>query len=707
MDQIGEYFITLLAQFSGGPGPAENNLVRFGLAAIFWGALLLFVWNKQRRNPSPRERWLVVGFGLAFVRDLFMFVHLSQRLITGTEHDALCSVTVPMEHMLTLFSMVVIGGAFLRYILDDADLARNYLTAGLALSVGASAAVFGWWPRQLRADPSIRFHATWMAYLLHLLAAILIAAAIVLLVRKRGWLRNVVVLALSMILVSECLVLLNLTTERLYSFIICPLGNALYIWSIPVFGYVYYREQVHEKRQTEAALDVYRNQLEKLVEERTAALTAANNRLQREIVERVQTEEENARLYEKTQRWAAGMAALHAMSIELSSTLDLAAIDELIVQQATRLTDSSTGLLYRWDERHQSARLVASCADSSSDNPGPAEPPAALTILPGAIRAELAMRRPFLVAQEEQCPCTAEEWRALADGQALLCAPLCTSQAPGSFLFLTGADGRAALHADDIDLLENYTGQAAAALENAFLHQQLERAATLEERQRIAAEMHDGLAQTLSYLGLTTDRAAGMLEQGNVAPVLEEFERIQSIIERATQDIRRSIASLQSAPEPRRALGDALALVVDAANRTGGAPVRLADPARAGAIFLSTEELEQITRVVAEALTNARRHAAASRIAVSVARRGKEMNVTVADDGRGFSPDPQAASQAGHFGLNIMQARAARMGGRLAIDAAPGAGTRITLTWQVAEEATGTKASFPVTEQAEIEGVAP
>ena len=97
-DQLLDYLTTLLSQFAGGPGPADNNLVRFGLAATFWAVLLFFAWNRQRQQDLPRERLLMLGFGLGFLRDAFMFVHLSFRLVTGTEHDALCAITVPRRH---------------------------------------------------------------------------------------------------------------------------------------------------------------------------------------------------------------------------------------------------------------------------------------------------------------------------------------------------------------------------------------------------------------------------------------------------------------------------------------------------------------------------------------------------------------------------------------------------------------------------------
>ena len=682
MNAIGDYFTTLLAQFGGGPGPPENNLVRFGLAATFWGVLLLLAWSRQRQTPRPRERWLMIGFGLAFFRDLFMFSHLSHRLITNADHDALCSVMVPMEHALTLLSMVLISGAFLRYILDDALLARRYLALGFGMSFLAALTLFGWWPRRLAIDPTVRFHTTWMAWFLHLVAAILIVAAIVLLVRERGWLSNVVVLALSMILVSECLVLVNLVTARAYSGLLCPLGNNLYIWAIPVFGFVYLREQAHEKEEAEATLQSYRNHLEELVDDRTTALTASNARLQAEITERLQIERENKRLYQKTERWAQGMAALHAMSIELTSTLDDATVSDMIVRQSAGLMGCSISLLYRWSEPDGTAKLIALYAGAGSNDIDKPQVPQQLKHTLASIQTELSTRRPFRISPREQTAPVADEWGSVAQGQPMIGVSLCGSQMPQHVLVLLAKDGVESWHTHDLDLLENYAGQAAAALENAHLHQRLELAATLEERQRIAAEMHDGLAQNLSYLGLKTDRAAQSLEDGNVQEVLDEFGQIRTIIGRTIQDVRRSISSLQSAPTPRQSLYDALRAAIGAIDHVDSPSIKMIDEANVATIYPPADQLDHVVRVVAEALTNACRHADAQHINIGIARAEDDLVITVADDGKGFCLHAPETKGAGHFGLSIMRARAARIHGNLAVESAPGQGTSVTLTWR-------------------------
>lgn len=306
MPQILNFLLEMMAEFAGGPGPPGNNLVRFGLAATLWFVLLALAISRQREGGPARERLLVVGFALALLREIFKFAHLAVRLVTGTDHSAFCAVIAPLEHALTLASVVVIAGAFLRYILDDAVIARHYLRVGLWVGGAATAAALFWWPIELAANPGTHFHLTWPASLLHLLAALLIGAGALIMARHRGWLRNTVVVALVFLFISELLTFLNFATGHANNDVLCPISNSFYLWAIPIFAFVYYREQTNEKRQADAALNTYRNHLEELVAERTAELTRANEQLAVETQERIQTRAHAATLEER-QRIAAEM----------------------------------------------------------------------------------------------------------------------------------------------------------------------------------------------------------------------------------------------------------------------------------------------------------------------------------------------------------------------------------------------------------------
>ncbi len=282
--EFWDFLWLLMGQYAGGPGPKENNLMRFGIPAVMWAVLLGVAWSRQRQQDLPRERMLVWGFGLGFVREAFMFLHIASKIITGTEKDT-CLVE-PIEHALAMAAVIVIAASFLRYILDDRTLARRYLRVGLLTTVLCYLITFLWWPQYNALHPVIKFHQTGFSWLFHIASSLMIAWGIYALSRGQGWLRNVVSLALALFFLGEALMLFNYATNKAYDFIICRIANTFHILATPILGYVYFREQTLEKEAADAQVRTYRDHLEELVSARTTALSQTNLQLQQEIVER-------------------------------------------------------------------------------------------------------------------------------------------------------------------------------------------------------------------------------------------------------------------------------------------------------------------------------------------------------------------------------------------------------------------------------------
>ena len=144
--------------------------------------------------------------------------------------------------------------------------------------------------------------------------------------------------------------------------------------------------------------------------------------------------------------------------------------------------------------------------------------------------------------------------------------------------------------------------------------------------------------------------------------------------------MRRSIASLQEGPEPRRPLQEELARLSD--EFSDGTPdIRLRDEL-AQYLYLAPDELAQVSKVVREALLNVYQHAHASQVIISATSTGTEAEIAIVDDGCGFDSEAQEEAAGDHFGLSIMKARAARVGGKLAIRSHVGRGTEVVLTWR-------------------------
>ncbi len=229
--------------------------------------------------------------------------------------------------------------------------------------------------------------------------------------------------------------------------------------------------------------------------------------------------------------------------------------------------------------------------------------------------------------------------------------------------------------------------QIALTLDNVALLDQVQtqarEVATLGEREHIAAELHDSLAQTLGYLYLQIDRLVDEAPGGSHDQVHVRLAQLQDIVGLATQEVRQFISQLRDVAPPPAPLGQYLRdevaglqkeltvrinLALDGADRT---PVSAADGA-------------EVARILGEALRNAQRHGGAGAVDVNFQRRNGEGRLAIRDDGRGFDPARPPTDGRSHFGLSVMRARAARLGGQLAIESAPGQGTRVELTWPVA-----------------------
>lgn len=236
--------------------------------------------------------------------------------------------------------------------------------------------------------------------------------------------------------------------------------------------------------------------------------------------------------------------------------------------------------------------------------------------------------------------------------------------------------------AESANMLTKLANVAAIALENARLFAQVERAATLEERRRVAAEMHDGLGQTLSYLGVMTDQVVEFLSDGKQGAALDRLTKTRETIGKATSDMRRAINKLMDDSPAKK----------DVWTRLHDTADEIASQHRLKLVWQSDADstpepspqvAEQIYNITREALVNAAQHANAKQISVQAGQRDEFYFVTIEDDGKGF--DTSQPAPGGHFGLQIMQARAKHIGGRVKFQSELGQGARVTLTWSSEE----------------------
>ncbi|HYT04019.1 MAG TPA: ATP-binding protein [Gemmatimonadales bacterium] len=202
------------------------------------------------------------------------------------------------------------------------------------------------------------------------------------------------------------------------------------------------------------------------------------------------------------------------------------------------------------------------------------------------------------------------------------------------------------------------------------------------ELQRIVLDMHDGPVQdifaALSQLQVLERALAGD------ASAQQRAQQAVRLLERALGEIRNFIGAFRPPGFERRALGEIVEGLAVQHETLTDQTVELQLPDNLGDCALPTKIA--IYRILQEGLANGHRHSGASRQRVSVARRGTEIELSVADEGRGFDPQRVLASEedvgveGGHFGLRGILDRVEMLGGTFALDSAPGRGTSLTVT---------------------------
>ncbi len=230
---------------------------------------------------------------------------------------------------------------------------------------------------------------------------------------------------------------------------------------------------------------------------------------------------------------------------------------------------------------------------------------------------------------------------------------------------------------EEIRLATGIANQLAVAINNSRLYERLAGFAAIEERERLAREMHDGLAQLLGSILARAAAAVATLHRGERAETEAHLARLREIAQDAYLEVRQGILGLRSKPDSEDGFAQALEAYVERFAAQSGIEVRLEVEAPEETLRgLQWTTAVQSIRIVQEALMNVAKHARTDRALVRLERERDELVVTVEDHGSGF--DPARIAEGGtRFGLSTMRERAESVAGRLDIQSAPGAGTRI------------------------------
>ena len=240
-------------------------------------------------------------------------------------------------------------------------------------------------------------------------------------------------------------------------------------------------------------------------------------------------------------------------------------------------------------------------------------------------------------------------------------------------LYLTEKHGRrrGSFSDSDQELAELLAAHAAVAVENARLHEEGRELTIVEERKRLARELHDSVVQTLHGIVLVAEGAARQSsnESRRAAQALQE---VAQLTRDALADMRSMLFELRPASLEEHGLAEAVRKHVDVLARVHGVPVAVAC---AGGERLDAHTEQALFRIVQEALGNAVRHSACARVEVSVDVGAERTLVVVRDDGTGFDVG-EARRRSGRLGLVSMHERAEAIGASLEIESSP-TGTRV------------------------------
>ncbi len=379
----------------------------------------------------------------------------------------------------------------------------------------------------------------------------------------------------------------------------------------------------------------------------------------------------------------AELRALHEAGLAIAADLDLDKVLAQVVDQARRLIGARYGLLVMRDQAGVPPIVFASglpadrkCQLSEITSHG---------LLDQVLQEGHTLRIDdlFLYPGERRFP------EGHVTLRMLLGVPIRSGESVLGALYLADREDGTPYSPQDQLRLERFATQAALAITNARLHRRITSLAIAEERERIAREMHDSLAQVLGYVITKASAARELLGQvGRVSDAEQHLRQLEQAARDAYADVREGILGLRTGLDPSQTLLQALQRYLERWREQSGIAVDLAvEPPGDQLTGLSTIAELQLLRIVQEALSNVRKHAGATHVTVQIGKTGESVRISVSDNGAGF--DPEAHDRTGYprFGLATMRERAEAVGGTLAIRSRPGLGTTVEVEIPLRQQA--------------------
>ena len=375
------------------------------------------------------------------------------------------------------------------------------------------------------------------------------------------------------------------------------------------------------------------------------------------------TTEQFATAIREAEDWAAAanearrrLEALDSATVAISQELSQERVLQIIVDSVRPLVGARYAALGIPDDRGTMERFITS-GISEQGRAAIAHPPQGKGLLGISLHDSDTLRVDDIAADPRSAGFPPEH----PSMTTLLSVPVkVEGRAIGNLYLTDRVDGRP-FNEDDERLVESFARHAGLAIHNARMHEELRQLAVLQERERIAQDLHDGSIQSLYAVSLALEDTEELMGS-EPAQAAERIDHAIDQIHGTIQEIRDFIMGLD--PDARTAVDllSGLAALTDEFERSTLIEVELSsDPD----VPLDPDETLQLVQLTREAMSNVARHAEASKVLVNVEDRREWLRLSIIDDGRGF--DTSTLQRPGHHGLTNMHARAESLGGSLTI----------------------------------------
>lgn len=395
------------------------------------------------------------------------------------------------------------------------------------------------------------------------------------------------------------------------------------------------------------------------------------------------------RFQAQTARQNRELLALHDAGLGILGELDPEIVLQRVVDRACDLVGAKYGALSLLrDDDTLDAFLTSGISAADRARLGP------LPVGHGLLGIVLSEGRPLRLADLTRHP----RWFGFPPHhpamRSLLAVPVVAQRRVLGNLYLTEKQGAPEFDAADEETLQRFATQAALAIESARLHRRLQALAVTEERERIAREMHDSLAQVLGYVNTKAQAAQALVHKGDTERAAEQIGQLAEAARAAYADVREGILGLRTSLAGERGFQAALSEYLNHWQEQSGVAVELVAP-DGQQLRLTPNAEVQLLRIVQEALANVRKHAGAHHAAVHLETTGDRLVVTIEDDGAGFPAATPPRAGGPRFGLATMRERAEAIGGTFTIESTAGQGARVTVCVPLAGTPAGTSSGGP------------